>query len=267
MRILAGFLVLLLAAIAVAHADLEEQIEALTAQIEHEGESAALYLRRGEVNRLHEDWDAALTDYARAQQLDPELREVEFARGRMYLEAGRLEEAKAALDQFLANNPQHEGARLTRARLLAQMGQPLLAADEYTSAIALMSEPRPEHYIERARARASAGEEHLHEAVRGLDEGCAKLGPVVTLRLVAAELEAKAGHYDHAEARVKDIMGNSPRKDIYHVQLGDLYEEWGKPEMAKEAYAKAVAEIEALPEKQRETRFSQDLEKRAGKQF
>ena len=245
------------------HAELEEQIAALTEQMGREGESAELHLRRGEVYRLHEDWGAALADYARAQQIDPKLREVEFARGRMYLEAGRLDEAKTDLDHFLADNPQHAGARLALARVFVKMAKPLLAADEYTSAIACMSEPTPDYYIERARTLASAGTQHLSAAVRGLDEATAKLGPVVTLRLVAAELEAKAGNFDQAEARVKDIMGQSPRKDIYHVQLGDLYENWGKPEKAKEAYAKAVAEIEALPETQREKRFSQDLEKRA----
>ena len=48
--------------------------------------------------------------------------------------------------------------------------------------------PIPTYYLERARALVEAGPEHFGEALRGLDEGSARLGHPVTLEPYAIEL-------------------------------------------------------------------------------
>ena len=46
---------------ALAHADILVRITALNREIRESPPSAALYLKRGELHRLHRDWPAALT--------------------------------------------------------------------------------------------------------------------------------------------------------------------------------------------------------------
>src|SRR5262245_7785095 len=70
-----------------AHGDLHEQIAAATSQIEKNPKNAELYLKRGELHRAHEDWDAALADYERAAILNPKLIVVDLARGKVLLAA------------------------------------------------------------------------------------------------------------------------------------------------------------------------------------
>ncbi|HSF15825.1 MAG TPA: hypothetical protein VLK65_09750, partial [Vicinamibacteria bacterium] len=65
------------------HADIEIRIADLTKKIEADPANAELYLKRGELHRVHEDWESALADYRRAAELDPALITVHLARGRM----------------------------------------------------------------------------------------------------------------------------------------------------------------------------------------
>jgi tetratricopeptide (TPR) repeat protein len=142
------------AAAAPAHGPLQEQIDALTAQIERDP-SATAYLRRGELHRLHEDWDAALADYQRAAALMPADDSVDFLRGRALLEAGKPAEAMLALDRYLARHPDHVEALVTQARTLRALGHYRAAAAEYTRAIERLPRPDPDHYLERARIEAA----------------------------------------------------------------------------------------------------------------
>jgi len=46
-----------------AHADLDEQIAAVTHQIEKDVTNAQLCLKRGELHRVHRDWKSGAVDY------------------------------------------------------------------------------------------------------------------------------------------------------------------------------------------------------------
>src|ERR1043166_1162814 len=167
------------------HADIEAQIAAMNERIQKEPANPDLYLKRGELHRLHMNWQEADADYDRAAKLDPKLATVALARGNMLLESGRLGEAKAAFDRFLERYPDHANAHILRAQTLMKLGKPKEAVEDYTAAIAALPSPAPEFYIERAQASASQGTDHLDEALRGLDEGRKKLGFVITLELTA----------------------------------------------------------------------------------
>ncbi len=104
-----------------AHESLSEQLVKLTQQIKKDPTNSNLYLKRGELHRLSRDWRAAQDDYDHAQRLNPQLIEVEFCRGKMWLEAGNPERAKDALDLFLKQKPDRDDALLSRARALEKM--------------------------------------------------------------------------------------------------------------------------------------------------
>ena len=134
----------LMSQLVLAHGPLQEQIAKVTEQIKQNPNDASLYLKRGELYRHHRDWSKALADYNFTGKLAPERVEVDFARGRMMLEAGWYEKAKAPLDRFLALYPKHPEALITRARVLVKLGENLAAAKDYTNAISHLDPPRPE---------------------------------------------------------------------------------------------------------------------------
>ena len=245
-----------------AHPGLESQIELVTNQIAHDPKNAQLYLKRGDLHRLHGEWGAAMDDYDRATTLDSNLDEVEFHRAAMMFEAGWLEPAKIVLDRFLAKHPDSAEALMVRARILVRLGQPLDAAENFSQAIAKLSDPQPEQYLERAQALVSAGSAHIEEAVQGLDEGIKRLGPIVTLQLYAIELELTQGRYDAALARLDQITPRSGRKEAWLARRGEILEQAGRLTQAHAAFAAALAELDSLPAYRRKTVTTQELETR-----
>src|SRR5215213_10951003 len=112
----------LLPSFAHAHEGVHEQIAAITAKIKRDPRNASLYLQRGELHRLHRDWSRASADYDRAARLQPDLKIINLARGKMLFEFGKLQRAKLTLDRFLNQQPGHFEGLLTRARVLARIG-------------------------------------------------------------------------------------------------------------------------------------------------
>jgi len=245
-----------------AHEGLHEQIVAITAKIKRDPKNASLYLQRGELHRLHRDWSRAAADYDHASRLQPSLVIVDLARGKMLLESRRFKPAKFVLDRFLSKQSDHVEGLVTRARVLAKLGVRLEAARDFTHALAIAPTPEPELYLERAQVLAGSAE-HLQEALRGLDEGIKRLGPLVTLELAAIDLELRRKNYDAALTRLDAITAQSERKEMWLVRRGEILKAAGREDEARQAFNAALVAIESLPPDRRQDRAIIALQQRA----
>ena len=245
-----------------AHGDLHEQIRAVTEQIAKDRTNSELYLKRGELHRMHQEWDLAQADYDHAFALNPGLAIIDFTRGRMFLEADWANSAKTCLDRFLLKHTNHVEGFTTRARTLVKLEKPLEAARDFTTAIRYAPSARPELYIERAQALASAGDKHYAEALRGLDEGIERLGPLVTIQLHAIDLELKRRQFDAALVRLEKIAAQSPRKETWLARRGEILVQAGRLEEARTAYEQALKALDSLPPGRRNVPAMNELEKR-----
>ena len=252
----------LLCSAAYAHEGLHEQLAAITAKIKRDPKNASLYLQRGELHRLHHDWRRAAADYDRAEHLQPSLRIIELARGKLFFESGKLQRAKLTLDRFLNHQPAHYEALLTRARVLAKLGERREAAKDFTKALSISSEVEPELYIERASVLAG-DEQDITEALGGLDEGINKLGPVVTMQLAAIDLELRRKNYDSALTRLDRVSAQAERKEAWLVRKGEILKFAGREPEARTAFTAALNAIESLPASHRHSRSVLALELRA----
>ena len=245
-----------------AHGDLHLQIQQVTTRIEQEPKNAELYLRRGELRRAHQEWDAAQADYDQAISLNPSLSVVDLGRGKMFLDAGWPLSALAALDRFLATHTNNSDALVTRARALVKVGRRMEAAQSYTQGIASATHPQPELYLERSQALTAEGDDHLEEALKGLDEGVKKLGPLVTLQLFAIDVELKQKRFDAALARLERVAAQSPRKETWLARRGEILQQAGRPKEASEAFQSALRAMGTLPPGRRQVPAMIELEKR-----
>ena len=245
-----------------SHEGLHEQIVAITARIKRDPKNASLYLQRGELHRHHRNWTRAAADYDRAARLQPSLTIVDLARGKMLFESLRYKQAKFVLDRFLRQQPNHVEGLITRARVLARIGDRVQANRDFTQAIALAPTPEPELYLERAQALAGDGH-RIDEALRGLDEAINRLGPLVTLQLLVIDLELRRKNYDGALTRLDLIAAQSERKETWLVRRGEILKSAGRVEEALAAFKAALVAIEALPPNHRQNRAVTTLELRA----
>ncbi len=251
--------------VAVAHDDLDRQVEELTRQIELRPEEASFFLRRAELQRFLHRWDAGVADLQSAQRLDPDLAAVDLALAGLLLDGDNPQAAVAAVDRFLARQPDHSAAHLLRARILLRLGSRLGAAAAFTRGIELARRDggaaagQPDDYLDRARALAAEGGSYVDVALSGLDEGLVALGQPVTLQLLAVELEANRAHWSAALDRLAVIEARAHRKETWTARRADLLVRAGRSEEGKRAYRDALAAIEALPAGLRSTRATGKL--------
>ena len=109
---------------------------------------------------------------------------------------------------------------MARARARAKTDKLLVAVDDYNRAIALRPGGEPELYIERAEALAKLGDHDA--AIRGLDDGISRMGPLVTLQLEAIEIETATMQYDAALKRVDAVMSRLQRKESWFVRKAQI---------------------------------------------
>ncbi len=255
--LLAVTICLAMSSSAQAHEGLHEQIVAITAKIKRDPKNASLYLQRGELHRLHRDWTRAAADYDRAARLEPELKVIDFVRGRMFYESGRLQRARLTLDRFLTQKPSHFEGLVTRARVLARLGATTDAIRDFTQVLAVS--PDPELYLERAQiaagdANGARKQKRIDDALNGLDEGMKRLGPLVTLQLAAIDLELRRGSYDAALSRLDQVTSQSERKETWLVRRGEILALAGRKDEARSTFQHALTAIDSLPPSRRHTR-------------
>ena len=231
---------------ACAHGDLDLRILAITRQIEAAANNPArLYLERGELQREHGEWTAASADYDRAAQLDPNLPGVDFCRAKLLADSGQLEAARRMFDQAIQHSPADGECRAGRARVLLKLGQRQAAIADFQRGLELLRQPRPDDVLELAQALNAEGQGA--EALRSLDEGIKKLGPIVPLQGYAVDLELGRKNNEAALARIETILARALRKESWFARQGDILLEAGRAPEARRLYAAALAAVNRLP--------------------
>ena len=249
--------------IVTGHDDVHKQIFEITLEIDAAPTDAMLFLRRGELYQLDEHWDEALSDFEQAAKLDPTLDDPHLSRAQVLLKLDQLQEALSSIDRFLLARTDHTTGHWVKARILARLGWNDDAAEEYTKTLAVlkpMERPSPDLYLERAHALAKEG--RIVDAVRGLDEGIGRLGPLVQMELLAIELERAHQRMDSALARVDRIAQQSKRKETWLYMRGEILNEAGRLEDARQAFSQALVAIKTLPARLQGTRGMRELEER-----
>ena len=243
-----------------AHGLLNDQLAGLTRSIGREPGNAALYVKRGELHRMHRDWQAAQEDFENARRLDPRGVDVELARSRLAVDRGLLADAEAALGHYLAARPDSEVALAQRADLRTRRGLYPAAAADYANAIRVSAEPRVEYYLGQAQALARAGNDNA--ALEASDDGLARLGSLAVLEQSGIESLVRARRWDDALARLDRMLAHAPRKETDLTRRAEILALAGRRDDARAAFAAARAEWDLLPERIRMSRAMIDLRRR-----
>lgn len=256
----AGFALLLalIVAPAQAHGPFHERIAAANERVARQPGNPEALLARGELYRQHGDHDAALADFAEVARVAPANDLVDLLRARTLVDAGRAHQALSHLDRYVARHPSSAAAFVERARAHEAVVARQAAADDWQRALDLMPAPTPDDYLRRMRAQLAAGRSEA--ALGGLDEGIARLGPIVSLQLPAIDLELEARRWDQALQRLDRLAAQAERKETHHQRRGEILLKAGRREEARKAFRAGLDAIAALPAGQRTTPAMVELE-------
>lgn len=243
-----------------AHGDVHPRILEFTEQIKRSPTNTTLYIQRAELYRIDGDYTNAMADLNDVARIDRSLKRVDFLRGQVQLDAGQPQAALGPLNRYLAEQPPDAEAYTVRARVLTKLNRHAPAIEDYTQAIKWSTTPNPELFIERAAAWRTLGKPE--EAIRGLDEGIRRLGPIVTLQLPAVDAELALKKTDAALARIDTVMSRLQRKETWLVRRAEILRSANREAEARTNYFAALEAINRLPPSHRGTRMTLELESR-----
>jgi predicted Zn-dependent protease len=242
-RVAAIGIALALTTAAWAHPEIEEALARIDELLQADAKNAALYLQRGDLNAQHNDLIAADRDFRHAAQLSPDLKGLDCARGSLALAKGRLPEARAFFDRAVQANASDAEALVLRAKTLDELGERAAALADLNAALERIATPAPDLFLARSRLCSNSA-----DAIRSLDEGIQRIGPVPSLLLRALMLEQKAGRTDAALARLDALIAESERKESWLKMRGDVLAKAQRPAEARQSYAAARDAIRRLPD-------------------
>lgn len=218
-----------------------------------------LLIRQGHLRAEARDWDGALVSFAHALEHGADADAVAAARAHVFLEAGFPRMARLEYDALLAKRPQAFDILFERGRAHLALGQIDAADADFTRAIAHLASPRPEHVIVHAQAWIKAGKPA--DAVRALDGGMARTGPLPALQLTATDLDVELQRYDSALARLDTLLKQTPNNEAWIARRAEILQRAGRTDEARAERARALQQIEARP-LQRRSQATKELAER-----
>ncbi|MCY4094271.1 MAG: tetratricopeptide repeat protein [Gammaproteobacteria bacterium] len=236
---------------ALGHGDPHDQIEALDALLKENPDHVDSLLERADIYRRHRHFQEALQDLNHVRLLTPTNNTVYYLIGLTLLEQGEFDEAENALQLFISRSPSSPRGHLALARVFTQQERHLNAAQAYELAIENQLTPIPDHYLARAHAYMDAGRKYLSQALVGLEEGMELMGPLITFRRLAIEIEIDQGNFQNAIERINMILEGVHRQESWLVKKAKVLSAMGRNEEAKQQFLLAERAIELLPERTR----------------
>ena len=242
-----------------AHDPLSERLERADKEVSKHPSDARLVLRRAELYREAGRLGDARADVARATILAPGLPEVALLRGRLRLDGGEPQAARAEMDALLARHPRMAEGRVLRSEALEAEGRIGEAADDLERALDDLVLASPDHYLRLARLLAGTDPPQREREENALRLGIDRLGPTPALVAEAVELELARGN-PGAALQWHDRMEPFRKSDpSWIARRGELLEAAGQKLEALAAYSAALDAIEALPKARRMARATREL--------
>jgi predicted Zn-dependent protease len=232
-----------------AHGTFHDRLIHLQTEINAAPGDALLHCRMAELRCEHGDFTEALAAVARAEQIDPAFALLDLVRGDIYLQGGRLPEARAALDRYLEKSPKNARALLLRARTKVAATERKEALVDYRAALSETASPEPDLIQEVSDALAAQG--MAEEALAVLDSGLCTLGAIPSLTLRAMDLEVATGRYDAALARVDALQKSAPRPEPWMAKRAGLLAQANRKDDARAAWTALAKHLAALPNLER----------------
>ena len=248
-----------------AHEDRDATLARLDQAIVATPGDPDLWRSRAVLERRHGSFLQAHADLTKAVDLGLDRALAQRDRGLIWLEEGRFGDAEASLHSARAQSPNDLPTILAHARALAGLLRWRDAADSYADLVQRAPRASPDVQLERIHAtEAAGGPNGMADALRVTETALATLGSVPALEQAALDLEVRAGLVDAALARLDHLVSSGVlARDALLLRRAEILERAGRQQAARNAYAQALAALDARTQARRATPAARQLESRA----
>jgi tetratricopeptide (TPR) repeat protein len=201
----------------------------------------ANFLERGDRFARQKDWPRALLEYRAAAQAIPKDSEPYYHLGLAYQQMNDPENAVRVYRQALDRNPNHSGARLKLAGIMATNGdqQVLEEAEKRLKGFVQTPSGNSETLDFLAVTEFRLG--RVEDATKILQQATEKYPSSLESARLLAELRLKNNDFHGAEQILKAATDKSPASPDAHLALGRLYLRSQRPEQAESEFRRALA--------------------------
>lgn len=248
-----------------AHEDRDATLLRIDDAIAATPDDPELWRSRAVLERRRGGFVQAHANLAKAVELGLDRTLAQRDRGLIWLDERRFGDAEASLRSARAQSPQDAPTILAHARALAGLERWREAADSYAALVALSPAASPDVQLERIHAtEAAGGPDGVADALRVAATALVALGSVPALEQAALDLEMRAGLVEAALARLDRLRGSGVLAlDTLLLRRAEILERAGRQQAARDAYAEALAALDARTPARRATPAARQLESQA----
>lgn len=243
-----------------AHGSIHEKIAHISKKIQKNPNKPELYLKRSTYYRIDQDFDLAYKDLLHVQMNHPEVELVDFHLANLFSEFKFPQTALLYINRFLEKKPENTDALIIRASIFIQLKKEEAAVRDFTKAIHLQIKPKPDYYVEIARAVIRGDSANFGEAVRWLEEGETVFGFNIVLSTEKIDILEGGRQFDAAILQINQVISQLPRHEKWLFRKAGLLEKAERPAEAYENYQKAEKAIQQLPKSRRASRAVMEME-------
>ena len=229
--------------------DFGEELELADFHLAERPDDAALWYLRSTFSIRHGDWQRAISDAEKAEQLAPGKFPIRAVIARAFAETGKRKEALELLKTEISRQPKQPEARLVRARLRAASGENDLAIIDYRVVMENQTSPGPALYLEVIDCLRSSN--FLSEASALAGSSISRFGNDPSLLAKALEIDVARHDFDSALLRVASLEKISPRPEPWMAERARILTTTGRAADSRAAWAALRDRISAMPNLER----------------
>lgn len=231
------------------HGDQHQLLLELTDRIAQYPDSTELYLERGELLLLHEDFKAAQSDFHFCIH-----HKLLNTRAYLGLSKSLWPDRQADSSLFYVNlaldlNVAHPTALEWKGFLLQQMGRYCESAETYVYLLSLAAQPSPSLFIDASQAQALCPETNAEQkSILILMDGMDRIG---RLHVLEKELVGVYLHFNRLDEAIRiqtDIIDRWAFKTKPYYERAKLYSLSGDTDLAIKDLNTALYELDSLPD-------------------
>ncbi|MEP6794742.1 MAG: hypothetical protein ABJB16_10480 [Saprospiraceae bacterium] len=231
-----------------SHGDLDLRIREKSNQIASHPLDQDLYLERGELYLLHEEFLKARLDFTFC--LDHKLVNTRVLLGmsKSLLYLNSPDSAFQYVERVLTLDDHHLPALELKGAILSALGKYCDAARTLEQLIIIAERPSPALFLEAANDWESCSENgSSQKEIQLLEEGIRRIGAIGVLQQQLVSAYKRQGKYEEAIQILSSIIGQSDLKIRPYFERAQLYIEMHSTDKAKEDLSKALSLIDQLP--------------------